>query len=162
MRLIRRTAPLLVLVSLLLGVLAACSTGPVRRVSEPMASIQQLTVQADGQWAVELRMHNYSSIPMRFDSIDLALQIGDVQAGRLQAQPGLDVGPESADVISVSLRPGDQARLLLADALAAGRGINYQLDGRTQATPQDGRSQDFKLERRSSLSPVPGLVGVLR
>src|SRR5690606_3602572 len=39
--------------------LAACSSGPVRRVSEPSASIQQLTVRADGSWSVDLRLQNY-------------------------------------------------------------------------------------------------------
>ena len=32
-----------------LALLAACGGGPVKRVSEPNAGIQQLTVQADGR-----------------------------------------------------------------------------------------------------------------
>ena len=36
--------------------LAACSSGPVRRVSEPGVNIQQLTVRADGQWSVDVRI----------------------------------------------------------------------------------------------------------
>ena len=55
-------------------VLAACVTGQ-RRVSEPAASLQQLTVAADGSWSIDLRVQNYSSIPMRFDSVQLELQI---------------------------------------------------------------------------------------
>ena len=53
--------------------LAGCASGPVRRVSEPSARIQQLTVRADGSWSAELRIENFSSIPMRFDALDLAL-----------------------------------------------------------------------------------------
>src|SRR5690606_27506981 len=53
-------------VALLLVVsLVACSSrGVPRRVSEPTASLQQLTVGADGSWSIELRLQNYSSIPM--------------------------------------------------------------------------------------------------
>lgn len=158
MRTIRPALLLLMIASLL----AACATGPVRRVSEPMVSIQQLTVQADGQWAVDVRVQNFSSIPMRFDRLDLTLATGGTRAGQLQAQPGLDIGPESADVVQVRLQPASEARVLVADALASGRSIAYRLEGSTDAVPQDGRSRNFKLERSSSLNPVPGLVGVLR
>ena len=48
--------------------IAACSSAGPRRVSEPAASIQQLTVRADGRWDVALRLNNFSSVAMRFDS----------------------------------------------------------------------------------------------
>ena len=48
--------------------LSACGGGgPVKRVSEPQVGIQQLTVKADGSWSVDLRIDNFSSVPMRFD-----------------------------------------------------------------------------------------------
>src|SRR3546814_3951435 len=78
--------------------LAACSSGPVRRVSEPSASIQQRTVRADGSWSVDLRLQNYSSIPMRFGAISLDMKLGDHEAGTLQGSAGISIGPESADV----------------------------------------------------------------
>ena len=53
--------------------LAGCGSGPVRRVSEPAASIQQLTVRADGRWDVALRLNNFSSVAMRFDSTALEI-----------------------------------------------------------------------------------------
>ena len=68
---------------LAVAALAACSSGPVRRVSEPAASIQQLAVQADGSWSVSLRLQNYSSVPMRFDAVDLAVSVGGQAAGSL-------------------------------------------------------------------------------
>ena len=40
----------LVALGLSLGLLAACGGGQVRRVSDPAANIQQLTVQADGNF----------------------------------------------------------------------------------------------------------------
>src|SRR5690606_26052461 len=85
--------------------LAACSSGPVRRISEPAASIQQLTVQADGNWSVDLRLQNYSSIPMRFERLEFEVRVGDQSAGTLVAQPGLTIGGESADVATVAFAP---------------------------------------------------------
>lgn len=141
----------------------ACSSGPVRRVSEPAASIQQLAVQADGSWRLSLRLQNYSSIPMRFDAVDLSVEVGGQAAGALQHSPGLEIGPESADVVLVDMQPDSGARMLLADALAAGRRVDYRLDGTIQAAPADrGSSRSYKVERKSALSPTPGLPGVLR
>lgn len=148
---------------LLAAVLTACSSGPVRRISEPAASIQQLTVDAAGNWSVDLRVQNYSSIAMRFDRISLEMQIGDTAAGTLQATPQLEISRESADIITVELVPSAQAKLLLADALAAGRGSTYQLEGSLNAVPTDrGSARDYTVRRQGALSPVPGLPGVLR
>ncbi|PZO64717.1 MAG: hypothetical protein DI635_05190 [Pseudoxanthomonas suwonensis] len=152
-----RIAPVLVI-----AVLAACSTGPVRRVSEPAASIQQLSVRADGSWTVEVRLHNYSSIPMQFDRVELALTIAGQSAGSVQAAPALRVGPESADVVSIAHAPAATARMALTDALAANRAVDYRLEGSVQATPESGKQRSFDVKRDSRLSPVPGLPGVLR
>lgn len=142
--------------------LAACSSGPVRRVSEPTANIQQLTVRADGSWSVELRLQNYSSIPMRFGAIDLAMTLGDAAAGRLQGNPGISIGPESADVVTLSHVPTSAARIAIADSLAAGNGISYTLEGTLRATPEDKGARTFDIKRSNALSPVPGLPGVMR
>ena len=143
--------------------LAACVGGPVRRVSEPSARIQQLTVRADGSWSAELRIENFSSIPMRFDRFDLALSLGSDQAGRLQGTPALSIGPESADVIAVNLQPTGAAKLAAADALASGHSVSYTLKGSIDATPDEAKKQrNFEVDRSSALSPAPGLPGVLR
>jgi hypothetical protein len=144
-----------------MALLAACG-GPVRRVSEPAAGIQQLAVAADGSWTVDLRIDNFSSVPMRFDRVDVAVTIGGAPAGRMIGTPGLQIGPESADVASLRMTPGPEARLRIADALAGGRGIDYALDGRLDAAPEGGGLRSFDVDRRSTLSPVPGLPGVLR
>ena len=158
-----RRFPVIALALVATALLAACSGGPVRRVSEPAASIQQLAVQPDGSWSVSLRLQNYSSIPMRFDALDLALTVGGEEAGRLVDAPALEVGPESADVIAVGMQPGPLGRMLLADALAAGRGVDYALDGTITAAPADrGNARSYAVKRRSALSPAPGLPGVLR
>jgi PBP1b-binding outer membrane lipoprotein LpoB len=149
----------LALVALLL---AGCSSGPVRRVSEPSARIQQVTVRADGSWSAELRIENFSSIPMRFENIDLAVEIANEETGRLRAQPMLSIGPESADVITVTLTPNAAGKFAAADALSSGRSLAYSLNGRIDATPDEGKLRSFDIERNSVLSPAPGLPGVLR
>jgi hypothetical protein len=142
--------------------LAACSSGPVRRVSEPAASIQQLTVAADGRWTVDLRLNNYSSVPMRFDKVSLALTIDGESAGTLEGAPAITIGPESADVATLVLAPVAAARLRMGDALASRRGVQYVLAGRVDAVADGSASRSFKIDRSSSLSPVPGLPGVMR
>ena len=153
---------LLVVVFLATALLAACSGGPVRRVSEPAASIQQLTVKANGSWSVDLRLQNYSSIPMRFDRVSLAVEVDGHDAGTLEASPALSVGPESADVVTVPFTPSAEAKMVLADALAGRRSLPYSLKGTANATPEEAKPRDFQITGRSTLNPVPGLDGVMR
>jgi len=142
--------------------LAACVTGQ-RRVSAPTASIQQLSVGADGNWSIELRLQNYSSIPMRFESIRFALSVGGEEAGTLETATTLTIGPESADILSLTLAPSAQGRLHAADALAAGRSLPYRIDGTIRAAPDDrGSASNYTVRRDSALSAVPGLPGVMR
>ena len=142
--------------------LAACSGAPVRRISEPAASIQQLTVRDDGRWDVALRFNNFSSVAMRFDSTALEIAFDNGSAARLDLQPGLEVAPESADVHTATISPTPAGRARLATALADGRGLSYTLSGSVDATPQDGKRKTWKIKRESALSPVPGLPGALR
>lgn len=149
--------------AIMVSLLAGCSSGgPVRRVSEPAAILQQLTVRADGRWDVEVRLQNFSSVPMRFTGANLAIAFDNGAAASLQAQPQISIGPESADVFSATLTPLPAGRARIATALADVRGLNYTLSGSLDATPEDGRSRNYKIERTSALTPVPGLPGVLR
>lgn len=142
--------------------LVACTGGPVRRVSEPAASIQQLTVRADGSWSVDLRLENFSTVPMRFDTVSLALKVGGESAGTLQGQPRLSVGPESADVATLTMHPSPPARIVLADALAGQSSVVYSFEGTLDAAPENANARSYRVKRSSGLSPVPGLPGVLR
>jgi hypothetical protein len=144
------------------ALLAGCGDGMVRRVSDPAVSVQQLTVKADGQWSVDLRLQNYSSIPMRFDTVEMDVQVGDQSAGKLRATPGLSVGPESADVVTVTFAPSSAGRIVVADALAGRRALPYALKGSASATPEEAKPRTFDIDARSTLNPVPGLDGVLR
>jgi len=151
-----------VLTTFLALALAACGGGMVKRVSEPAAGIQQLTVGNDGNWEVELRLRNYSSMPMRFDDIALRMKVGDEAAGTLSAAPGLSIGPESADVVTLRLQPSSPARIVMADALAGGRSLFYELEGTVKATPEEKKQRSFEVKSRNSLNQAPGLPGVLR
>ena len=142
--------------------LAACASGPSRRVSEPAANIQQLTVRADGSWSIDLRIDNFSNVPMRFDAVSLAMTVDGAAVGTLHGNAGLTIGPESADVASVTLVPSSQGRILVADALARAVAVDYSLDGTLRAGLEKGGLRDYRVERNNSLSPVPGLAGVLR
>ena len=149
-------------VLLLCATLAGGGSGPVRRVSEPAASIQQLTVRADGSWSVDVRIDNFSSVPMRFDTVSLAVAVGGETAGTLQGRPAIAIGPESADVATLTLTPTSAARIAVADALSSRKSLAYTLKGNVEATPEQGKSRNFDIERSSTLNPVPGLAGVLR
>jgi len=147
----------------LMAALSACGGGgPVKRVSEPAAGIQQLTVRADGSWSVDLRLDNYSSVPMRFDTVTLAVTVGGESAGTLSGAPALSIGPESADIATLTLAPTSAARIAVADALAGGNSLPYALNGTLAATPENGKPRTFKVERSNALNPAPGLPGVLR
>ncbi|WP_045767318.1 LEA type 2 family protein [Xanthomonas albilineans] len=150
---------LLIICTALLG---ACGDGMVRRVSDPAASLQQLTVNPDGSWKVELRLQNYSSIPMRYDRLRLDLGVGGEAAGTVQATPGISIGPETADVINVAVQPSSAARLTIADALASQHSLEYTLKGSIAATPEEKKQRTFAIDTHNTLSPAPGLDGVLR
>lgn len=150
------------LIAAIVLALTACGGGPVKRVSEPAAGIQQLTVRADGRWDVVVRLDNFSSVPMRFTNANLDIAFDNGAAAKLQAQPGISIGPESADVFTTTLTPLPEGRARLATALADGRGLNYTLGGTVEAAPEDGKARTYKIERKSALAPVPGLPGVLR
>ena len=142
--------------------LAACAGRGGKRVSEPAASIQQLTVRADGQWDVQLRLQNYSSVPMRFTATSIQVAFDNGAAATVQAQPQLSIGPESADVFVATISPLAEGRARIATALADGRSLNYTLGGTVDAGPEDGKPRSYKIKLNSALTPVPGLPGVLR
>ncbi|UXI69406.1 LEA type 2 family protein [Tahibacter amnicola] len=146
-RAIRFASP--VVLSLLVS---ACGGGPVRRINPPSASIQQLSVQADGRWQLELRLQNYSTVPMTFTAVDLDLAIEGHKAGKLSVSPGVEVPGESADVVTVLHSPPAGAEKILAVAARDGN-VGYTLRGGITTREPDKR---FDLDQASQLSPVPG------
>ena len=148
-----------VLVIAFLALLAACSSGPKKRINPPRASIQQLAVQADGSWQLSVRLQNFSSISTAFSSVDAKLIIGGQDAGRVVLQPGISIGPESADVVMARLSPTLGAKLVVASAIAASQSAAYSLSG-TIVTSEPKGNYPFNYD--STLNPAPGLNGVMR
>ena len=148
-----------VLVIAFLALLAACSSGPKKRINPPRASIQQLAVQADGSWQLSVRLQNFSSVSTAFSSVDAKLVIGGQDAGRVVLQPGISIGPESADVVMARLSPTLGAKLVVASAIAASQSAAYSLSG-TIVTSEPKGNYPFNYD--STLNPAPGLNGVMR
>ena len=148
-----------VLVISFLALLAACSSGPKKRINPPRASIQQLAVQADGSWQLSVRLQNFSSVSTAFSSVDAKLVIGGQDAGRVVLQPGISIGPESADVVVARLTPTLGAKLVVASAIASSQSTAYSLSGTIVTTTPKG---NYPFNYDSTLNPAPGLNGVMR
>ncbi|HSX62914.1 MAG TPA: hypothetical protein VLF18_22240 [Tahibacter sp.] len=147
----------LVLVSLVL--LAACGGGkPVRRINPPALSVQQLSVQADGRWLIELRVQNFSTVAMRFDTLEAGLEIEGSNAGAIFLRPMLEIPGQSADVVEATLAPSHEAAAKLTEAARSGS-IGYQLRGGIETGEP---SKKFPLSQSSRLSPVPGRPNTYR
>jgi hypothetical protein len=140
------------LAALALGAaLAACSSGPPRRVHPSTASIQQLAVEADGSWRVAVRLQNFSTFPMRYSGIDAKLSIDGKDVGALSVALDLEILANSGDVV--------EARVQGGSALPQDRDIAYQLEGTIRTSEP---SERFEFERSSRLSPVPGVANTWR
>ena len=158
MRRLARFVPLAALLGLVL--LSACvSGGRDRQINPPRASLQELAVQPDGQWRLSLRLQNFSNVATTFVEVDAALVMGTQAAGQVRAQPVLEVGPNSAEIVTVTLAPSAAAKTAVAASLSGGRGVRYRLDGHIRTRDPDGNPA---FEYDSTLNPVPGLDGVLR
>jgi hypothetical protein len=142
-----------------LALLASCSSGPRKRINPPKASIQQLAVQPNGQWKLSLRLQNFSNVSTEFALVDATLNIGGQDAGRIQVNPGISVGPESADVVEATVTPTLGAKLVVASALAARQSATYTLTGSIRTTKPKGT---YNFTHDSQLDPAPGLTGVMR
>jgi uncharacterized lipoprotein YmbA len=139
--------------------LAGCAGGGSRQINPPRASVQELAVQADGQWRISVRLQNFSSVPTGFADVTAELVVGEQPAGTLHLAPALTVGPESADVAVVTIAPQPGAKAAVAAALPSGRSVRDRGSGRIVTREPKG---SYPFEYDSALSPVPGLAGVLR
>lgn len=142
----------LAVVTLATFALAACGGGPVKRVSPPTASVQELTVRADGSWRLLVRMQNFSNVPMTFNAIDAELEIADQKVGSVAMALNLYMPGESADVFEATLTPSSGVRPDTPD-------FAYRLHGTIRSSDPQG---DFTFERKSRLTAAPGLVDTWR
>ena len=132
--------------------LVSCGGGPVKRVSPPTASVQELVVRADGNWHLRMRLQNFSNVPMTFSGIDAELETGGRAVGTIKLSFKLDIPGESADVFEADLIP-------LAGNWPAAGDFAYRLHGTISSSDPKG---NFKFNRESQLSPAPGLPGTWR
>lgn len=141
--------------------LSACSGGGERkRVFPPSASVQELTVAADGSWTLALRLQNFSNVPQRFSGFVAEFTVGGQAAATLRPHTDITVGPESVEILSLALTPSAAAADAVGNALDTRRSVRYSLNGEIASSEPDKRRDDFVHE--SQLTPVPGLPGVLR
>jgi hypothetical protein len=142
--------------------LAACagrSGLEKKQINPPRASVQQLTVLANGQWRLVLRLQNFSNRATKFEALNARLTFAGQDAGAISAAPAIDIGPESADTVEAMLTPSLEGKVAVASALSAGQSIRYRIAGTIDTTQRDG---DYEFEYESALNPAPGLPGVLR
>jgi hypothetical protein len=131
--------------------LTACGSGPARRINPPTVGIQELSVAADGQWHLELRIQNFSNVDTRFSAIHATLEVAGADAGKIDLAPDIDIVGNSADVVVATLATGVK--------LPARGSVAYRLEG-TVATSDPKGSYPFK--RSSQLFPVPGIANTWR
>lgn len=151
--------PFAALALLLLAVLAGCASGPPKRIFPPQATVQEVRVQDDGRWAVQVRIQNFSTVPMRFSRLEATLAVNGVEATRIAIDPGLTVGPGSNELVQHVFTPAAGPKAAVDQALASRRAVRYQLTGRIASSEP---STDHPFEYQSALDPVPGLTGILR
>ena len=151
--------PRAALAFLMLALVAACASGPPKRVYPPQASLQELRVQADGQWVAQVRIQNFSTVPMRFSRLEATLSVNGQEASRISLDPGLSVGPGSNELVQHVFTPAAGPKAAVDQALASRRAVRYQLSGRIASSEP---ATDHPFEYQSALDPVPGLTGILR
>ena len=133
-------------------VLLACGGGPVKRISPPTASVQQLALQADGNWRLLLRVQNFSNVEMTFSNLEATLEVDGRSVGELNLGMNLDIPGSSADVVETTFKPAAGSSLPKSDFV-------YFLYGIICSSELDGK---YKFERNSRLSPAPGLADTWR
>lgn len=131
--------------------LVACSSGPVRKIHPSTASIQELAILPGGEWQLSLRIENFSNVPMHYEALDARLDIDGTEAGEIHAAPDIDIVGNSGDVVTVRLRA--------VTPLRAGADFGYRLEGTIRTSEPKA---NFKFERNSRLSPVPGIADTWR
>ena len=134
----------------LAALLSGCGSGPARRVSPSVVTIQELVAREDGQWRLTLRVQNFSTVAMHYESIKATLHIAGTDVGTIDINPNLDVPPTSADIVETTLH--GSAKLPAGD-------LEYHITGTIVSSEPKA---DFKLDRSSRLSPAPGLPGTWR
>jgi len=140
------------------SLLAACASGPVKRVFPPEARVQEIQLR-DGRATIQLRVQSFSTVPSEVQAYALTLEFAGAEAARLEGRATTTVLPQAAETLAIDTTL-DAAALERANAaLANGTALRYRLHGTITVEP-NGR--DYPIDYSSALSRAPGLDGVLR
>lgn len=150
--------------ALLTVALVGC--GPPRKnMFPPTLSVQQLTVQPDGNWHMQVRIINNSYGSMDFQRLQLTMSINNKPATRIDTRIDLTIPALSADVTQVNITPSAKAEAALeaiADKGSSGS-LAYSLTGTATAIPEHTDSpRDFPVDSHDWLSAVPGIAHTYR
>lgn len=141
------------------ALLAACAAGPPVRFNPPQASLQELQRMPDGQWRAHVRLRNFSTGSVEFNSLSLKLRIQDGEWASAGSTESVKIGGGNAEILVVAV-PFTQATVQELDRrLGQSQPIRYSLSG-TVRSIDPGRNNDLQYEGR--LNPMPGLDGVFR
>ena len=131
--------------------LTACGSGSTRRVHPSTASIQQLIVQPDGSWKLDVRIQNFSTLPMRYSALTATVTVAGTDVGELSIAPNVDIVANGGEVVEATLKTSAK--------LPASGDFAYVLKGRIETSEP---KESFPFERSSRLSPVPGVPNTYR
>jgi hypothetical protein len=145
---------------LLFLLLAGCADGPKPRMFPPGASLQELRVQADGQWVLALLLQNNARLGIRVSGVEGVLLVDGVEAARLSPTLDLGIAANGVERVELQVAPSAAAAARVTAALANGRGVSYVIEGHLRTSEPGKRQDPFRFESR--LSPTPGLTGTLR
>ncbi|HET6587627.1 MAG TPA: hypothetical protein VFG67_07655 [Oleiagrimonas sp.] len=151
--------------AMLLVVLTGCSSTPRRSMFPPTLSIQQLHVQPNGQWHMQVRILNNSYGSMEFRALHLTMLINNQPATQIDTSFKLDIPALSADVTDVDIAPSAAARAALAAIADKGSSsaLAYTLKGKASAIPEHQDSpRDYDVDSHDWLSAVPGIADTYR
>ncbi|PKM09111.1 MAG: hypothetical protein CVV17_00980, partial [Gammaproteobacteria bacterium HGW-Gammaproteobacteria-7] len=112
-----------------------------------------------GDWQLTVRLTNFSTVSVRYGTMDVQLEVEGQAAGAIAISTDLGMGPVTAEPFAYTLRPDPAANQHVRTAIAEGRSVRYRITGEATAIEPRGR---WPQEFQGVLSPVPGLTDVLR
>lgn len=146
---------------LLAGCAQQTASGLRVRINPPGLAVEGLEVLSGRSSAsVRLRLHNFSTVPMRFSRVEVQLSVSGITPPlTLHTSPDLEIPGLSSEPVALRTElPATWARSL-AQASERGTGLAYQLTGTVETTQPSHR---FSVEHEGALSPVPGIPNAFR
>lgn len=148
---------ILVLLPICLAIFSACGSQKVKG-RPPFVSIASLSIQDQSQ-ETRFDVYNINEVEMVIDSVEVTVRVGDSELASHKGPLKLSIDPNTTEDITVSQRPEEHARQMLAE-LETGvvASLPFSLKGRVH-TRDDGY---LEFEQEGHLYPVPGRPGQFR